>query len=176
MTDDPIARLRAADPLGGELPAPLERMPSSEAATRARGRRWREGALMAANLALLATVLLHGLDHAFVQERGMRGVSFEVLLGGMSITAASALSLAATLRHDRRAPLVALIVGPWVAAAIVVGHFVPDWGEFSDSYEKAGVETVSYVMAAAAAVAGLVVAAAGAAAALAGSTPRARGS
>ena len=159
MSDDPLARLRAADPLHGELPTPLERMPPFDRA-RAPARRWRETALMVANLVLLATVLLHGVDHALIQERGVRALSFEVMLGGMSITAAAALSLAVTLRRDRRAPLVALLAGPWVATGVIVGHFIPYWGEFSDSYERAGVGAISYVFAAASAAAGFALAAA----------------
>jgi hypothetical protein len=154
MTDDPLARLRAADPLRGELPAPLGRMPSFDKAPSGR-RRWRDSALMVGNLALLATVLLHGMDHALIQERGVRGLSFEVMLGGIAITAAAALSLGFALRGDRRARFVALLVGPWVAAAVVVGHFLPYWGEFSDPYKEAGLGTISYVLALATVAAGV---------------------
>jgi hypothetical protein len=158
MTHDPLARLRDADPLSGDLPVPLERMPPLDQAP-APKRRWRDTALVVANLVLLATVLLHGLDHAFIQERGVDAISFEVFLGAIAIAAAALFSLVFAVRGDRRAPLVALLVGPWVATLIIVGHFLPDWGEFSDSYEKAGVETVSYVVAASSAAAGLAVAA-----------------
>jgi hypothetical protein len=158
MSDDPVARLRAADPLHGELPPPLERMPALDRAP-SRARRWRDTVLVAANLVLLATVLLHGVDHALIQERGIRALSFEVALGGMSITAVSALSLAVALLGDRRAPMVALLTGPWVAAAVVIGHFIPNWGEFSDPYEEAGLEAVSYVLALATAMAGVALAA-----------------
>ena len=157
MSDDPLDRRRAAEPLGGEPPGPLERMPAV-ADRRARGR-GRNVVLGAANLVLLATVLLHGVDHALIQERGVRALSFEVMLGGVSITAAAAFSLGATWRRDRRAPLVALLAGPWVAAAVIVGHFIPYWGEFSDPYEDAGVGAVSYVLALATAAAGVALAA-----------------
>ena len=173
MTDDPLARLRAADPLRGELPAPLERVPLHDRGL-APARRWRDTALMAANLVLLATVLLHGVDHALIQERGVRALSLGVVLGGMSITAAAALSLAVTLRGDRRAPLVALLAGPWVAAGIIVGHFIPYWGEFSDPYRDAGLEPASYVMALAAAAAGVAVTAVALIATLTTSPPRSR--
>jgi hypothetical protein len=158
MNDDPLARLRAADPLRGELPAPLEHMPPLYGGP-APARRWRDSTLMVANLVLLATVLLHGLDHALIQERGVRALSFEVTLGGMSITAVAALSLAVALRGDRRAPLIALLAGPWVATGVIIGHFIPYWGEFSDPYRDAGLEPVSYVMALATAAAGVAVAA-----------------
>jgi hypothetical protein len=158
MTDDPLARLRAADPLRGDLPAPLERMPPLDRGFAA-GHRSRDIALMVANLVLLTTVLLHGLDHALIQERGVRALSFEVMLGGMSITAAAVLSLAVSLRRDRRAPLVALLAGPWVAAGVIIGHFVPYWGELSDPYMDAGLEPVSYAIALATAAAGVAVAA-----------------
>ncbi len=154
MSDDPIARLRAADPLHGDLPAPLEQMPALDR-TPAPARRWRDSFLVAANLVLLATVLLHGVDHTLIQERGVGALSFEVMLGGMSITAAAALSLAFSLRGDRRAPLVALLAGPWVATAVIVGHFIPYWSQFSDPYEAADLEAISYVLALATAAAGL---------------------
>ena len=157
MSDDQLDRLRAADPLRGELPAALERMPE-------RGRapdrtRLSATALVVANLVLLATVLLHGVDHALVQERGVGALSFEVMLGGVSITAVSAASLWVALRGDRRAPLVALLAGPWVAAAVIVGHFIPHWSEFSDPYKDADLEAISYVLALASAGAGVGLAA-----------------
>ena len=152
MSDDPIARLRAADPLQQQLPPALERMPPLD---RRPARRWRDAALMAANLLLLATVLMHAVDHTVIQDRGVGGLSFEVMLGGFLITAVAAWSLAVALRGDRRAPLVALFVGPWVAAAIIVGHFIPHWSEFSDPYKDAHVQTVSYVLALAVVVAGV---------------------
>jgi hypothetical protein len=158
MTDDPLARLRAADPLRGELPAPLERMPRFDEAP-APPRRRRDTALVAVNFVLLATVLLHSVDHALIQDRGVGALSFEVMLGGIAILAVAALSLAVALRGDRRATLVALLAGPWVTAGIIVGHFIPYWGEFSDPYEEAGVEAVSYVVAMATAAAGVAVAA-----------------
>jgi hypothetical protein len=153
MTDDPIERLRSADPLRGELPSPLEQMPELE---RAPARRWRDSVLVAANLVLLATVLLHAVDHTLIQERGVGGLTFEVMLGGFAITAVSALSLAVAVRQDRRAPLVALLAGPWVAAAVIIGHFIPHWSEFSDPYRDAGVESVSYVLALTVVAAGLL--------------------
>jgi hypothetical protein len=158
VSDEPLARLRAADPLHGELPAALERMPARDR-TPVPTRRWGDTALMVANLVLLATVLLHSVDHALIQERGIRALSFEVMLGGISITAVSALSLAVALRGDRRAPLVALLAGPWVAAGVIVGHFIPYWSEFSDPYKDADLEAVSYVLALATAAAGVALAA-----------------
>lgn len=165
MTGDPLDRLRAADPLGGELPAPLGRMPRPDREPVTPSRRW-DRVLVVANLALLAAVLLHGVDHAVIQERGIEGVSFEVILGGFMITAVSLVSLTVALRRYRRASLVALLAGPWIAAAIILGHFVPYWGEFSDPYKDAGLEPISYVLAAAAAAAGLALAAVALAAAL----------
>jgi hypothetical protein len=157
---DELARLRAADPLRGELPPALERMPARGSAPPP-ARRWGDTALMVANLVLLATVLAHGVDHALIQERGVGALSFEVMLGGVSITAVAAASLMVALRGDRRAPLVALLAGPWVAAAVIVGHFVPHWSEFSDPYKDADLEAISYVLALATAAAGAALAAVG---------------
>jgi hypothetical protein len=169
VTGDAIARLRAADPLHGELPAPLRGMPARPRAAPRESVRART-ALTVANVLLLAAVLFHGVDHAFIQERGVQALSAEVLLGGFAITAAAALSFAATLRHDRRAALYAVLSGPYIAAAVVAGHFVGHWGEFSDPYAAADLGTISYAGAVAVVVAGVAVGAAGA---LAGVRPRA---
>jgi hypothetical protein len=161
VTGDAIARLRTADPLHGELPAALERMPArplSEPHQPPRG----STALTIANVLLLATVLFHVADHTFIQERGVSGLSFEVMLGGMAITATAALSLAVALRRDRRAALYALWSGPWIAAAVVLGHFVGHWGEFSDRYADADVGAISYAAAFAVVAAGVALGAVGA--------------
>lgn len=159
MSDEQLDRLRAADPLQGELPAALERVPVLDRLPE-RTRRW-DIALMVANLALLAAVIAHGVDHALIQDRGVGALSFEVMLGGASITAVSAMSLLVALRGHRRAPLVALLAGPWVAAAVIVGHFIPHWSEFSDPYKDADLDAISYVLALATAAAGVALAAVG---------------
>ena len=169
MTDDPIARLRAADPLRGELPAALERMPA-RAAPGPDGAPRGSRALTIANVLLLSAVTFHSLDHAFIQDRGMSGVSFEVTLGGMAITAVTLLSFVAALRRDRRAALLAALSGPWIAVLIVVGHFVGHWGEFSDPYSAADVGPISYAGAVAVVVAGAALGAVGALTQAAGRT------
>ncbi len=161
MSGDPITRLRAADPLRGELPPALRQMPARLRAAPQESVRART-ALTIANVLLLAAVLFHGLDHAFIQERGVDALSAEVLISGFAITAAAALSLAATLRRDRRAALYAVLSGPYIAAAVVAGHFVGHWGEFSDPYAAADLGTISYAGAIAVVVAGVAVGAAGA--------------
>ncbi len=171
MTGDPIERLRSADPLHGELPAPLEQMPArpvAEPHEPSRGSR----ALTIANLLLLAAVLFHLADHGLIQDRGIGDMSFEVFLGGVAITATAALSLAAALRRDRRAALLAVFSGPWIAALIVLGHFVGHWGEFSDRYADADVGAISYAGAWAVAVAGVALGAVGALAGLRSRTLR----
>jgi hypothetical protein len=158
MSDDRhLDRLRAADPLQGELPPPLERMPALDRRPTPASR-W-DTALVAANLVLLAAVLAHGVDHAVIQERGVGSLSFEVMLGGASITVVSVVSLLVALRGDGRAPLVALLAGPWVATAVIVGHFIPHWSEFSDPYADADLGAISYVLAIASAAAGVALAA-----------------
>ncbi len=160
MTGDAITRLRAADPLRGELPAALQRMPArpnaAQDSTRARA------GLIIANVLLLAAVLFHGLDHAFIQERGVDALSAEVMLSGIAITVAAAFSFAATLRRNRRAALYAVLSGPYIAAAVVAGHFAGAWGEFSDPYAAADLGTISYAGAVAVVVAGVAVGLAGA--------------
>ena len=143
MNNDPIARLRAADPLHGELPAALERMPAPEDPERDATPRGIT-ALTIANILLLAAVLFHGVDHAFIQERGVGALSFEVMLGGIVITATAAVSLAAALRRDHRAALYGLFSGPWIAVLVVAGHFAGHWGELSDPYAAADLGAISY--------------------------------
>jgi hypothetical protein len=155
VTRDPIDRLRAADPLRGELPPALGRMPARERGAAPTRARRDDRALVIANLVLLATVLLHGFDHGVIQERGFDALSIEVFLGGVAIAATSALSLAFGLSGHHRAPLLALVAGPWVAAVVVVGHFIPHWGEFSDPYADADLGAISYVFAYAVVAAGI---------------------
>jgi hypothetical protein len=161
VSTDAIMRLRAADPLHGELPPALERMP---ARPRLEPQELRRGsrALTIANLLLLATVLFHAVDHAFIQDRGVGALSFEVMSGGVAITATAALSLAAALRRDRRAALFALFSGPWIAVAVALGHFIGHWGEFSDRYSDAHLGAISYAGALAVVGAGVVLGAVGA--------------
>lgn len=161
MTGDPIARLRAADPLRGEMPDALGRMPERPRhgpPEPVRGSR----ALTIANVVLVVAVLLHVADHSFVQDRGVSGLSFEVWLGGMAIAAAAALSLLAALRRDRRAALLAALSGPWIAVLVFLAHFVGHLGEFSDVYADAGVGAISYAAALAVVAAGVALGAVGA--------------
>ena len=160
MTGDALARLRAADPLQGELPAALERMPARALPEPDEPLR-RSRALTIANVLLLATVLFHAADHGLIQDRSLNALSFEVTLGGIAITATAALSLAAALRRDRRAPVYAVFSGPWIAALIVLGHFVGHWGEFSDRYADADVGAISYAGAFAVVGAGIALGAVG---------------
>lgn len=162
MSGDPISRLRAADPLRGELPPPLERIPAGAPSRSRRG----SSALTIANVVLLSAVLFHAVDHGLIQDRGVGAVSFEVTLGGMAITAVAALSLLAALRRDRRAALVAVLSGPWIAGVVLLGHFVGHWGEFSDRYADADLGAISYAGALAVIAAGVGLGAVGAVAGL----------
>lgn len=155
MSGDPLDRLRAADPLGGELPEALSGPP----ALPPQRTRWsRDRILLAANAVLMTTVLLHGVDH-LLQDRGIGALSFQVLLGGFSLSLAAGASMYAAWRRHGRAPLLALLAGPWVALAVVAGHFLPHWSAFSDPYADAGLGFVSYAIALATAVDGLILAA-----------------
>lgn len=161
MSVDPIVRLRAADPLRGELPPPLEAMPRpSQDRAAAPDRR---APLVRANVVLLAAVALHGVDHA-LQETGLGEVTTEVVLGGVAIGVVALVSLVFALRAHRSAPVVAIAGGPWIAIAVVTSHFLPHWSAFSDSYAEIGAGAISYVAAGAVVAAGLAVGAAGVAA------------
>jgi hypothetical protein len=153
MSGDPIARLRAADPLGGELPPALPRMPEPRAAHRRRP-------LVLANAALAVAVAAHAVDHG-LQEGGYGRLTTEVFGGGLAMGLFAAVSLLLAVRAHRRAPLVSAAGGAWIAVAVSAAHFLPHWGAFSDSYPDLGLGVVSYLAAGAVVVAGVAMVATG---------------
>jgi hypothetical protein len=154
-----MLRLRAADPLGGELPPALPHPPALPARASRRRGPWRP--LVLANLALLAAVGLHGIDHAFRQPGGMGALTTEVFGGGIAMGVAAALSLAFALAAHRFAPKVAATAGPWIALAVAASHFPPRWSAFSDPYAEIGVDALSYALAIVVILAGVAVGLAG---------------
>ena len=154
---DPLARLRAADPLAGELPAALSGPPALP--RRRRSRR----TLVWANVALLLAVAAHGVDHAFRQPGGLEALTAEVFGGGIAMGLATAGSLALAVLAHRLAAAVAVTAGPWIAVAVVASHFLPHWSAFSDSYAEVGADALSYAFAVLVVLAALAVAGAGAA-------------
>lgn len=157
MTRDPLERLRAADPLGGALPSRLPHLP-------ARPERHAPGrALALANVALLVAVAVHGVDHAFVQDRGLGSLGAHVVIGGVSMFSASAISTAAALVRDRRARALGLACGAWVVLLAFAGHFLPaDLRGTLDPYAGLGLDPFSWIAAGSVVVTGVLVVAAAA--------------
>lgn len=87
--------------------------------------------LAVAATSFLAANLLHGADHV---RQHLAGVDTEVLVGGGMLTAAAVAVAIATRRRDRRAPLLATVVGFMAAALVAASHLAPHWGALSDSY------------------------------------------
>jgi hypothetical protein len=171
MTDDVLARLRAADPLQGQLPPALQRRPELPRRREERPRL----ALLVTNLALVALVALHGVDHSVIQDRGMGALTTEVVAGGFAMGAASLASMFATARGWGWAPVLSLFSGPWIAVAAFAAHFLPHWSAFSDPYVGNGFSPLSWVIVSAIIVAGLAVGAAGVLAARTARSPRRAG-
>jgi hypothetical protein len=99
--------------------------------------------LVAANVAFVAAVALHGLDHVF-QARGVDALSTEVVSGGTAIFVLAATSLGLALWHHPRAPLVSAVVGLWTAVGVSASHLAPHWSAFSDPYADASLPAYSW--------------------------------
>lgn len=99
----------------------------------------RLGAVPLAHLALLGTMLLHGLDHV---RQGLAALPLQVRVGGAALAFAATAVLPFTLRGRPRAPRLAAFLGMLVAAAVINGHLTP-WGAYS--YPEVGVDVLSWV-------------------------------
>lgn len=94
-------------------------------------------------VALLATMLLHDLDHV------RQGREIEPAVIGIGVLgdliAIAAVVLAAT-RHPF-APAASVLVGFGVSLGFVAVHVLPDWGPLSQGYPGTPVDVVSWVAA-----------------------------
>jgi hypothetical protein len=104
-------------------------------------RRHRLGALAIANIAFVATNVLHTLDHL---RQGTGDLTTEVVLAGSVLTVVAVSTLWFTLRQDPRAPLVAAVVGLAGAAGIAASHLAPHWSALSYSYPALHVDALSW--------------------------------
>jgi hypothetical protein len=92
---------------------------------------------------LLATMLLHDLDHVR-QGRAIESAVIGIgILGDLIGVAAVVL---AAIRHPF-APAASVVVGFGVALGFVAVHIVPDWGPLSQGYPGTSVDAVSWVAA-----------------------------
>jgi hypothetical protein len=118
-------------------------------------RRRRVDALVAANVAFVTAVALHAVDH-LTQERGVGALSSEVVWGGTVVFLLAAASLALSVVHHPRAPLLSAVVGLWTAVAVSASHLAPHWSAFSDSYADLSLPAYSWAAALAEIAAALV--------------------
>lgn len=113
--------------------------------------------LVAASAALVASVVVHGVDHA-LQERGIGALTYEVRIGGFANAALAAIAFVLALRGNLRAPGVAAAVGAYLAVNVTAAHFLPHWSALSDPYADADLGFVSWAAAAAEAGAAAILA------------------
>jgi hypothetical protein len=116
--------------------------------------------LVAASAALLATVALHGLDHA-LQERGIDALTTEVRLGGLVNAVLAVVVFVLALRGHPRAPIAAAAVGLYLVVGVSAAHFAPHWSALSDPYAELDLGFASWAAAVAEVAAAAVLAAAG---------------
>lgn len=94
-----------------------------------------------ASFALLATVVLHDLDHI---RQGRSVEPMVVALGVLGdIAAITAVTLA--IRGSSWAPLAGILVGFGTMLGFVAVHVIPDWGPLADGYPGLGIDAVSWV-------------------------------
>jgi hypothetical protein len=100
--------------------------------------------LAIANLVLLAAMALHAADHV---RQGTGSLTPEVFWGGAVLGVVALATLGLTLRDHPSAPLVAAVVGLWIAAGVSASHLAPHWSAFSDPYADIGVDAWSWAAA-----------------------------
>jgi hypothetical protein len=114
-------------------------------------------ALTTASIAFVVANVAHSLDHL---RQGTSQLTNEIMAGGAALSLLAVATLVLVARHDRRAALVATVVGLWSAVGVVASHIAPHWSAFSDSYPEIHADALSWVVmlaeVAAAAALGLV--------------------
>jgi hypothetical protein len=105
--------------------------------------RTRSRALPAAGIAFVAANVAHTLDHL---RQGTSGLSTEILAGGSVLSMLAVATLVFVWRRDRRAPLIAAVVGLSSAAGVAASHIAPHWSVFSDSYPEIHADALSWVV------------------------------
>jgi hypothetical protein len=119
-------------------------------------------ALVYTSLGLATGMTLHGLDHAFGQDRGVGGLDPEIRWGGVILAIVASIAIALALTGNRRAPIVAVAAGFSIAIVVTAAHILPEWSStFSDSYPGMGVSALSWAAMLSEVVAALAVGIAG---------------
>jgi hypothetical protein len=100
--------------------------------------------LVYTSVALAIGMALHGLDHAFGQERGVGGLDSEVRLGGAILAVVAAIAIYLAFTGNRRAPISAVAAGFGIAILVTNAHILPEWSSLSDSYPELGLGAHSW--------------------------------
>src|SRR5436190_12248635 len=105
--------------------------------------RQRWTALEAASAGFVAANILHTLDHF---RQGVGGLTWEILVGGTTLTLLAIAVLVLVLRGDERAPAFAAVVGFAGALGIASSHIAPHWSALSDPYPSIGADALSWIV------------------------------
>jgi hypothetical protein len=95
------------------------------------------------NLILVATLLLHDLDHV----RQGREIEPAVIAIGILGDVLAIASLVLAIARSPLAPAAAVVVGFGTAIGFVAVHVVPDWGPVSQGYPGTPVDGLSWAAA-----------------------------
>ena len=98
--------------------------------------------LIAANLLLVALLIVHTLDHLLRQEAQ---VPSGTATAGTAGFVAALLVLGLALAGHRLAPAATALVGLATAAGFVAIHVFPDWSAISQPYSDIDVDGLSWV-------------------------------
>jgi hypothetical protein len=104
--------------------------------------RFREPLTVAAGTFVAANVL-HTLDHF---RQGTGRLTWEILLGGSTLTVLAVVVLVVVLRGHPRAPALAAVVGISGAIGIASSHLAPHWSALSDPYPDLSVDALSWAV------------------------------
>jgi hypothetical protein len=96
--------------------------------------------LRSAAIVFAGGLALHTADHL---RRGVGVLTPEVLWGGVVLTVAGVITIAAVLARHRLAAKVAVVVGFYTA--IAASHLLPHWSSLSDAFPASGVDALSWV-------------------------------
>ncbi len=98
--------------------------------------------LRVAALGFLVAALLHNADHV---RRGFDATTVAVQGLGWAGMALTATAIVLVLRGQRLGPLVAVAAGVGLAIGFLAVHWLPGWGEFSDSFIEGDAQVLSMV-------------------------------
>jgi hypothetical protein len=81
----------------------------------------------------MVVITLHGVDH-LMQDRGIGALGTGALLAAAANYLYALVAFLLILARHQLAPLVAAVVGFYLALGVASSHLLPDWGTFSDPY------------------------------------------